>query len=103
MAKVPDRRDSRREPWNTRAVRCVLEHLIPAMKSHPGHALDKLVLIDMARHADPDGGSITVGKYAQGDQLGCSDRSVWGARQRLRRDGWIERTAQRTGERGSDT
>jgi hypothetical protein len=100
---VTDKRDRERESWNERAVRCVLNHLIPDMKSYPGHATDKLIFLNMARHAHPGGCGVTVGKYTQADHLGCSDRRVWDAVKRLRRDGWIERTAQRTAERGSDT
>jgi hypothetical protein len=101
--RITGTRNGKRQPWNGQAVRCVLEHLIPGMKPYPGHATDKLVLLNMARHAHPAGCGVTVGKYAQADHLGCSDRRVWDAVQRLRRDGWIERTAQRTAERGSDT
>jgi hypothetical protein len=100
---IAEKRDAKREPWNGRAVRCVVNHLIPDMKPYPGHATDKLVLVNMARHAHGAGCGITVGKYAQADHLGCSDRRVWDAVKRLRRDGRIERTAQRTAERGSDT
>jgi hypothetical protein len=103
MSITNKRAGKRREPWNERAVRCVVNHLIPDMKSYSGHATDKLILVNMARHAHPAGCGITVGKYAQADHLGCSDRRVWDAVKRLRRDGRIERTAQRTAERGSDT
>jgi hypothetical protein len=91
------------EPWNERAVRCVLEHAIPVLGSYPGHATDKLVLLNMARHAHPGGCGVTVGKYTQSKQLGCSDRTVWDSVRRLYGAGWLERTAQRTGKRGSDT
>jgi hypothetical protein len=58
--------DGKRPPWNERAVRCVLEHLIPAMGSYAGHAIDKLVLVNIARHAHRAGCGIRVSKYAQG-------------------------------------
>jgi hypothetical protein len=89
MGSMPDKRDSRRLPWNEPVVRCAVNHLIPTMKAHAGHATDKLVLIFAARHAHPAGCGITVARDTLAEVLGCSDHTVSVSLARLRRNGYM--------------
>jgi hypothetical protein len=78
-------------------------HLAPLLGGYTGKATDSYVLATAARHACFDcGGNITVGKYTLAEETGCSDRTVWASMRRLREHGVLERTAQRTAERGGD-
>jgi hypothetical protein len=87
---IAKKRDSKREPWNERAVRCVLEHL----RAH-AHGRDQLVLVHLARHAHRAGCGITVGTRLLRDETGYNRRTVADAIDSLLKLRILERSPRR--------